>query len=85
MKRPVKLINCGGGDIITSGREQWNDGANTLAVAPGKVIVYSRNHVTNEILRQNGITVLEIPSSELSRGRGGPRCMSQPLVRESIK
>lgn len=85
LKRPIKLIKCGGGDVITSGREQWNDGANTLAVAPGKVIVYSRNHVTNEILRQNGITVLEIPSSELSRGRGGPRCMSQPLVRESIK
>jgi len=84
LKRPIKLIECGGGDLITSGREQWNDGANTLAIAPGVVIVYSRNHVTNEILRQNGITVLEIPSSELSRGRGGPRCMSQPIQRESI-
>jgi arginine deiminase len=84
LKRPVKLINCGGGDVITSGREQWNDGANTLAVAPGVVVVYSRNHVTNEILRQEGITVLEIPSSELSRGRGGPRCMSMPLEREKI-
>ena len=82
--RPVKLINCGGEDTITSGREQWNDGANTLAVAPGKVIVYSRNHVTNEILRKEGIKVLEIPSSELSRGRGGPRCMSMPLDREDI-
>lgn len=84
LKRPIKLINCGGDDKITSGREQWNDGANTLAVAPGKVIVYSRNHVTNEILRKEGITVLEIPSSELSRGRGGPRCMSMPLDREDI-
>ena len=84
LKRPIKLINCGGEDTITSGREQWNDGANTLAVAPGKVIVYSRNHVTNEILRKEGITVLEIPSSELSRGRGGPRCMSMPLEREDI-
>ena len=82
LKRPIKLINCGGNDLITSGREQWNDGANTLAIAPGEVIVYSRNHVTNEMLRKEGIRVLEIPSSELSRGRGGPRCMSMPLVRE---
>lgn len=80
----IKLINCGGDDMITSGREQWNDGANTLAVEPGKVIVYSRNHVTNDMLRKNGISVLEIPSSELSRGRGGPRCMSMPLFREKI-
>ena len=85
LKRPIKLINCGGEDTITSGREQWNDGANTLAIAPGKVIVYSRNHVTNEILRKAGVSVLEIPSSELSRGRGGPRCMSMPLDREDIQ
>jgi len=84
LNRPIKLIHCGGKDIITSGREQWNDGANTLAVAPGVVVVYSRNHVTNEMLREEGITVLEIPSSELSRGRGGPRCMSMPLEREKI-
>ncbi len=84
LKRPIKLINCGGSDKITSGREQWNDGANTLAIAPGTVIVYSRNHVTNRILREQGVKVLEIPSSELSRGRGGPRCMSMPLEREEI-
>ena len=84
LKRTIKLINCGGEDTITSGREQWNDGANTLAIAPGTVIVYSRNHVTNDILRKAGISVLEIPSSELSRGRGGPRCMSMPLDREDI-
>ena len=84
LNRPIKLVNCGGSDKITSGREQWNDGANTLAIAPGVVIVYSRNHVTNEILRSQGIKVLEIPSSELSRGRGGPRCMSMPLEREKI-
>ena len=84
LKRPIKLINCGGSDKITSGREQWNDGANTLAIAPGTVIVYSRNHVTNRILREQGVKVLEIPSSELSRGRGGPRCMSMPLEREKI-
>jgi len=84
LKRPIKLVNCGGSDKITSGREQWNDGANTLAIAPGTVIVYSRNHVTNKILREQGIKVLEISSSELSRGRGGPRCMSMPLDREEI-
>ena len=81
---PITLLNIGGNDMITSGREQWNDGANTLAIAPGVVIVYERNHVTNELLREQGIKVLEIPSSELSRGRGGPRCMSMPLYREEI-
>jgi len=85
LKRPITLINIGGNDLITAGREQWNDGANTLAVAPGVVIVYQRNHVTNELLRKEGIKVLEIPSSELSRGRGGPRCMSMPLYREDIE
>ena len=78
----VKLIKCGGGDLITAEREQWNDGSNTLCIAPGKVIVYERNNVTNALLRDEGITVLEIPSSELSRGRGGPRCMSMPLWRD---
>ena len=81
----VELINCGGDDRISSGREQWNDGANTLAISPGKVVVYSRNHVTNKILREHGITTLEVPSSELSRGRGGPRCMSMPIYREDLK
>lgn len=81
----VKLIRCGGDDLIASRREQWNDGSNTLAIAPGKVIVYDRNDVTNEILRREGIEVLEMPSSELSRGRGGPRCMSMPLIREQEK
>jgi arginine deiminase len=85
LNRKITLINIGGDDFITSGREQWNDGANTLTVAPGVVVVYSRNHVTNELLREHGLTVLEIPSSELSRGRGGPRCMSMPLYREDIE
>lgn len=78
----VKLIPCGGGDYITSQREQWNDGSNTLCIKPGEVIVYSRNYVTNRILEENGIKVNIMPSSELSRGRGGPRCMSMPLLRE---
>ncbi len=85
LKRPITLIHCGGDDIVNSEREQWNDGANTLAIAPGKVVVYSRNHETNALLKQAGLTVLEMPSSELSRGRGGPRCMSMPLKREIIK
>ena len=80
----VTLIKCGGKDRIASEREQWNDGSNTLCIEPGKVVVYDRNYVTNEILRQNGIEVLEMASSELSRGRGGPRCMSMPLEREDI-
>lgn len=78
----VTLIRCGGVDMIASQREQWNDGSNTLCIAPGKVIAYDRNYVTNQILEDHGISVLKIPSSELSRGRGGPRCMSMPLIRK---
>lgn len=81
----VTLIQCGGKDIIASEREQWNDGSNTLCIAPGIVVVYDRNYVTNQILRENGVRVLEMASSELSRGRGGPRCMSMPVVREDIR
>ena len=80
----VTLIHCGGKDNIASAREQWNDGSNTLCIAPGKVIVYNRNYVTNEILRSNGLEVFEMPSSELARGRGGPRCMSMPLIRDEL-
>ena len=78
----VTLLQCGGGDQIAAQREQWNDGSNTLCVSPGTVIAYDRNYVTNEILENAGIEVLRIPSGELSRGRGGPRCMSMPLQRE---
>ena len=77
----VQLIHCGGDDLIAAAREQWNDGSNTLCIAPGKIVVYQRNDVTNAILRDKGIQVLEMPSAELSRGRGGPRCMSMPLIR----
>lgn len=79
---PVDLILCGGGDAIIAAREQWNDGSNTLCISPGTIIVYERNDVTNELLRKKGLNVLEMPSAELSRGRGGPRCMSMPLERE---
>ncbi len=80
----VTLIRCGGGNVVDAGREQWNDGSNTLAIAPGEVIVYSRNHVTNKLLEEAGIKLHIIPSSELSRGRGGPRCMSMPLYRDKL-
>jgi arginine deiminase len=78
----VQLIKCGSDSPIDAAREQWSDGSNTLAIAPGEVVVYERNYVTNRILEDNGITVHTIPCSELSRGRGGPRCMSMPFVRE---
>lgn len=80
----VKLIQCGGQDRTASAREQWNDGANTLCVAPGTVIAYDRNRITNQIMEDQGIRVIEIPSAELSRGRGGARCMSMPLLRETV-
>ena len=80
--RDIILIPCAGGDMVSAEREQWNDGSNTLAIAPGVVIVYDRNNVTNEVLRRFGIKIIEMRSAELSRGRGGPRCMSMPLIRE---
>ena len=85
LNHPVKLIPCAGGDKVGAEREQWNDGSNTLCIAPGVVVVYDRNNVTNDVLREEGIKVIEIHGAELSRGRGGPRCMSMPLVREDIE
>ena len=78
------LIKCGSDSPIDAAREQWSDGSNTLAIAPGEVVVYERNYVTNRILEDHGITVHTIPCSELSRGRGGPRCMSMPFVRDDL-
>ncbi len=78
----VTLIECGGGDPIAAAREQSSAGANTLAIAPGVVLAYARNQITNQKMRQAGIEVIEVPGAELVRGRGGPRCMSMPLVRE---
>jgi arginine deiminase len=78
----VQMIRCGGTDRIAAQREQWSDASNTLAIAPGAVITYDRNHVTNDLLDSCGVKVMTIPSSELSRGRGGPRCMSMPINRD---
>ncbi len=78
----VTLIECGHGSEIDAAREQWSDGSNTLAIAPGEAVVYSRNYVTNRSLEEAGVKIHAIPSAELSRGRGGPRCMSMPLWRE---
>ena len=85
LKRKITLIPCAGGEKTSAEREQWNDGTNTLCIAPGVVVVYNRNNITNNILREAGIKVFEMTSAELSRGRGGPRCMSMPLVREDLK
>ncbi len=69
---------------IRAEREQWNDANNTFAIAPGEVIAYERNVVTNAILDKAGITVHTMPSYELPRGRGGPRCMTCPIARDHV-
>ena len=80
----VDLIRCGGNNILVSQREQWNDGSNTLCIAPGKVVTCDRNYITNDLLTKHGLEVLTVSLSELSRGKGGPRCMTCPVVREDI-
>ncbi|MDQ3931571.1 MAG: arginine deiminase [Actinomycetota bacterium] len=69
-------------DSVEAEREQWNDGNNVLAVAPGEIVAYERNPATNAVLEEAGLIVHRIPSFELPRGRGGPRCMTCPTLRD---
>jgi len=98
----LKPILCGGGDFIMQQREQWTDGANAFCLAPGVIVMYSRNRVTaaeldregyrvltaTELIADPGLDLLDgrkyaimLESAELTRARGGPRCMTMPLAR----
>jgi len=80
----LEVIETGDGNPDYSSREQWYDGANVFAISPRRVISYDRNKFTNRALREAGVEVLETSSSELSRGLGGPRCMTMPLRRKEF-
>jgi arginine deiminase len=81
--RKVRVIQSAG-DPGTTKREQWDEGTNLLALAPGAVVAYERNTNANASLRAHGVDVVTIPGSEISRGRGGPRCLTCPLSRERL-
>jgi arginine deiminase len=80
----LEILSTANGNPDYAMREQWFDGANVFAIGPRRVISYNRNIHTNRALRNMGVEVLEIPSSELSRGLGGPRCMTLPLSRARV-
>lgn len=81
----IEIIHTGERDVVTAEREQWDDGNNTLALAPGVAVAYERNTVTNARLERAGIKAIELPGSELGSGRGGPRCMSCPIARDLVQ
>ncbi|MEU2565137.1 arginine deiminase family protein [Streptomyces longispororuber] len=81
---PALRVIDTGTDRFSAQREQWSDAANVLAVRPGTVIAYDRNTTTNTNLERAGVQVITVPSSELARGRGGPHCLSCPLLRDPV-
>ena len=81
----VSFVEVAGGDPIQYRREHWNMGANSLAIEPGHIITYDRNVITNELIDKAGVKVSPRPGGELSRGRGGPRCMSMPMLRGELR
>ena len=80
----MEVVETGYGHPDYASKEQWYDGANVFAIGPRRVVSYDRNKLTNRALRDKGVEVLEINSSELSRGLGGPRCMTMPIERKNI-
>ncbi len=103
--QPIELVACGGEDsLIDQQREQWTDGANAFAIAPGVIVIYQRNRRTTDALAKRGWrvlfetdviedgatvlgegpTVVTLSGNELSRARGGPRCMTMPLTRDAL-
>ncbi|WP_394276017.1 arginine deiminase [Luteococcus sp.] len=76
----VRLLTAPHDDLVAQ-REQWNDACNVLALEPGVVLGYERNHLTRRFLEGHGIEVIPVPGDELGRGRGGPRCMTCPTRR----